>query len=73
MLHRQPTIEEMRAALEASDLEMTPLEHFERIVHDGLVNRKGQTHEALRRRRRTLIPTPTLLPTDIFDQSNGDH
>jgi hypothetical protein len=40
MLHRQPTIEEMRAALEATRL--PPKEHFARMVQDGLINAKGQ-------------------------------
>ena len=37
---RQPTIEEMRAALEATRL--PPNEHFARMVADGLINAQGQ-------------------------------
>jgi hypothetical protein len=37
---RQPTIEEMRAALEATRL--PPKEHFARMVADGLINAQGQ-------------------------------
>lgn len=40
MLHQPPTIEEMRAALEATRL--PPKEHFARMVQDGLINAKGQ-------------------------------
>lgn len=40
MLHRQPTIEELRAALEATRL--PPEEGFARMVAWGLVNSKGQ-------------------------------
>jgi hypothetical protein len=40
MLHRQPTIEEMRAALEATRL--PPKENFARMVRNGLINAKGQ-------------------------------
>ena len=40
MLHKQPTIEEMRAALEATRL--PPKEHFAQMVRDGIINRKGQ-------------------------------
>lgn len=36
----QPTIEEMRAALEATRL--SPKEHFARMVADGLINSEGQ-------------------------------
>jgi hypothetical protein len=37
---RQPTIEEMRAALEATRL--PPKEHFARMVADGLIDAQGQ-------------------------------
>jgi hypothetical protein len=37
---RQPTIEEMRAALEATRL--APTEGFARMVAQGLINAKGQ-------------------------------
>ena len=40
MLHRQPTIEEMRAALEATKL--PPKEGFARMVRDGIINARGQ-------------------------------
>ena len=36
----QPTIEQMRAALEATRL--PPKEHFARMVADGLINAEGQ-------------------------------
>ena len=42
MLHKQATIEEMRAALEASARSMTPKEHFQRMIRSGLLNSKGQ-------------------------------
>jgi hypothetical protein len=40
MLHRQPTIEEMKAALDATEL--PPFEAFQRMIRDGLINRRGQ-------------------------------
>lgn len=40
MLHNQPTIEEMRAAMAATQL--PPKENFERMVRNGIVNLKGQ-------------------------------
>jgi hypothetical protein len=40
MLHRQPTIEEMRAALVATEL--PPKEHFAQMVRDGIINARGQ-------------------------------
>jgi len=40
MLHRQPTIEEMRAAMEATEL--PPKEGFARMVSWGLINARGQ-------------------------------
>jgi hypothetical protein len=40
MVHRQPTIEEMRAALEATEL--LPEEDVEQMIRDGLINRRGQ-------------------------------
>ena len=40
MLHRQPTIAEIQAAFEASRL--PPEKDFERMVREGLINRKGQ-------------------------------
>ncbi len=40
MLHRQPTIEEMRAAMEATEL--PPKEGFARMVGWGLINLRGQ-------------------------------
>lgn len=36
----QPTVDEMRAALEATKL--PPKEHFARMVADGLINSEGQ-------------------------------
>jgi hypothetical protein len=36
----EPTIEEMRAALAATEL--PPKEHFERMVADGLINAQGK-------------------------------
>jgi hypothetical protein len=41
-MHKQPTIAEMRAALEASYRSMTPQEHFQRMVRNGLINSEGQ-------------------------------
>lgn len=40
MLHRQPTFEEMLAALEASRL--PPEEDFERMVRWGIIDRQGR-------------------------------
>jgi hypothetical protein len=40
MLHRQPTIEELRAALEATRL--PPKEGFAQMVAWGLINAEGQ-------------------------------
>ena len=36
----QPTVEQLRSALEASRL--PPKEHFARMVQDGLINAQGQ-------------------------------
>ncbi len=41
-MHKQPTIAEMRAALKASAGSMTPKEHFERMIRNGLINSQGQ-------------------------------
>ena len=38
-MHKQPTIAEMRAALEASYRSMSPQEHFQRMV---LIDSQGQ-------------------------------
>lgn len=40
MLHRQPTYEEMAAALEASRRE--PDAMFERMIRNGIINRQGE-------------------------------
>ena len=40
MLHRQPTYEEMFAALEASRL--PPDEDFERMIRRGIIDRQGR-------------------------------
>ena len=39
---KQHTIEELRAALEASYRSMTPREHFQRMIDNGLINSQGQ-------------------------------
>lgn len=39
-MQKQPTIAEMRAALEATKL--PPKEHFARMVRNGLINARGQ-------------------------------
>ncbi len=39
-MNKQPTISEMRAALEATKL--PPKEGFERMVRDGLINDQGE-------------------------------
>ncbi len=41
-MEKQPTIGEMRAALEASYRSMTPQEHFQRMVRNGLIDSQGQ-------------------------------
>ncbi len=41
-MHKQPTIAEMRAALKASAGSMTPIEHFRRMIRNGLINSKGE-------------------------------
>lgn len=40
IMHQQPTIAELRAALEATKL--PPKEDFARMVRDGLINARGQ-------------------------------
>lgn len=40
MLHRQPTIDEMRAAMEATEL--PPKDGFARMVSWGLIDSEGQ-------------------------------
>lgn len=40
MLHRQPTYDEMMAALKASEL--PPLEGFYQMVRWGIINRQGR-------------------------------
>jgi hypothetical protein len=71
MLHRQPTIAEMRAALEASAREMTPLEHFERMVRDGLINRKGQLTK--RYGGEGELEPDARPATEGSDSSNGER
>ncbi len=41
-MNKQPMIGEMRAALEASYRSMTPHEHFQRMVRNGLIDSQGQ-------------------------------
>jgi hypothetical protein len=41
MLHRQPTVEEMRSALEEA-AKVPPLERFNRMVRRGLINKEGR-------------------------------
>jgi hypothetical protein len=41
-VRNQPTIAEMHAALEASYRSMTPQEHFQRMVRNGLIDSQGQ-------------------------------
>lgn len=38
----QPTISEMSAALSASTNSMTPVQHFERMVRNGIINSRGE-------------------------------
>lgn len=40
-MHNQPIIAEMRAALEASYRSMTPQEHFQRMIRNGLIDSQG--------------------------------
>ena len=75
MLHRQPTIDELREAfLAESAREMTPLQHFERMVRMGLIGiARGNSPHATAARgslTRTLIRYRRLLPinrTAIID------
>lgn len=41
-MEKQPTIAEMRKALEASTRALTPLEHFRRMVDSGVINARGE-------------------------------
>jgi hypothetical protein len=41
-MKKQPTIAEMRKALEASTSAMTPIEHFRRMVASGVINARGE-------------------------------
>lgn len=41
-MEKQPTIAEMRKALEASTSAMTPIEHFRRMVESGVINAHGE-------------------------------
>lgn len=42
MLHKQPTIGEVREAFETSSKSMSPLEHFDRMVKTGIINSRGE-------------------------------
>lgn len=70
MLHRQPTIEEMRAALEATKL--PPKENFARMVRHGLINSKGQLTKLF---GGDADPEPgAQRPTErLAANSNGEH
>jgi hypothetical protein len=70
MLHRQPTIEEMRAAFEASHL--PPKEDFARMVRNGLINWKGQLTKLV---GGDAEPEPgAKRPQPNFSaEQNGDH
>lgn len=69
MLHRQPTPDEMRAAFEASRL--PPKENFERMVRNGLINRKGQLTKLV---GGEAEPEPgAKRPSDSDADSNGKH
>lgn len=41
-MRTQPTLAQMREALAASVGRMTPREHFNRMVNDGIINSNGE-------------------------------
>lgn len=69
-MHKQPTIAEMRAALEASYRSLTPQEHFERMVRNGLINSQGELTK-LFGGEADLEPGARRPATDAVD-SNGE-
>jgi len=70
MLHRQPTIDEMRAAMEAT--RVPPKEGFARMVRWGLINSKEQLTELF---GGDADPEPgAQRPTEtLAADSNGEH
>ncbi len=70
MLHRQPTIEEMRAALEATRL--PPKEGFAQMVSWGLINSNGQLTKLF---GGDADPEPGAQPPSkkLAANSNGEH
>ena len=67
MLHRQPTIEEMRAAMEATEL--PPKEGFARMVGWGIINAKGQVTRLV---GGAAEPEPGAKRPTVAT-SNGEH
>lgn len=67
MLPKQYTLEEMLAALEATEL--PPLEGFERLVRTGIVNRQGQVTKLI---GGDAEPEPGAMRPN-GTTSNGEH
>ena len=70
-MHNQPTIAEMRAALEASYRSMTPQEHFQRMVRNGLIDSQGELTKLF---GGDADPEPgARQPATDAVESNGKH
>jgi hypothetical protein len=67
MSHKQPTIEEMRAALAATKL--PPKEGFERMVRNGIINIHGQVTRLV---GGAAEPEPGAKRPTVAT-SNGEH
>jgi hypothetical protein len=67
---RQPTVEEMRAALEATDL--PPEEDFARMVAIGLINSEGQLTKLFGGEAEPE-PWAKRPPAVTSANVNGDH
>lgn len=70
MLHRQPTIEEVRAALEATRL--PPGEGFDRMVRDGIINKEGKLTRLVGGEAEPEPGAKRPFPIDDFE-SNGHN
>jgi hypothetical protein len=68
MLHRQPTIEEMRAVLE--DTRLPPKENFARMVRHGIINSKGKLTKLF---GGEADPEPGAQPPSRTIGSNGER
>jgi hypothetical protein len=68
-MEKQPTIAEMRRAIEASTRSMTPLEHFRRMVASGLINARGEVTKLI---GGDAEPEPGARRPSASVSKNGD-